>query len=83
MTDATGRDAHDDGHCTPDQPELSFALGCMGTQPADPSSRRNSHPRVVPISLSQSESQPDSTVWSPRRLSGMVRDRIGGHVCAG
>jgi hypothetical protein len=81
MTDATVREAHDDGHCTPGQPELSFVLGCMGTQPAGASQSQNGHPWVVPISRSQPESQPDSSVRSPRRLSGRVRDRVGGHAC--
>jgi len=82
MTDATVRDAHDDGHCTPGQLELSFVLGYMGTQPAGASPSQNSHPRVVPTLLSQSESQPHASVRNPRRLSGRVRDRVGGLVCA-
>ena len=82
MTDATVRDAHDDGHCTPGQPGLSFVLGCMGTQPADASPSWNSPAPVVLVSLSESESRPHVSVRDPRRLSGRVRDRIGGHACA-
>jgi len=82
MTDATVLEAHDDGHCTPGQPGLSFVLGCMGTQPAGASLSWNSPARVVPVPLSQSESQPHSSVRNPRRLSGRVRDRVGGHACA-